>query len=82
VGGACAGAQTCETWAISDAIAPGMSAAVILIEHRWAIPLQAAISAGGGFALEDTWIFPADLAAVGAAAAASGLRRIVAQDSA
>ncbi|HEY6593085.1 MAG TPA: hypothetical protein VI011_03090 [Asanoa sp.] len=74
VGGACAGAQASETWAISDAIPPGASAAVVLVEHRWAIPLRAAVRRAGGFALEDTWVFPADLAAVGAAGAATGWR--------
>ncbi len=72
VGGACAGANTTEPWAISDAIPPGVSAAVVLIEHRWAIPLRAAISSAGGFALEDTWVHPAELAVVGAAGATTG----------
>ena len=72
VGGACAGASTTEPWAISDAIPPGVSAAVVLIEHRWAIPLRAAISSAGGFALEDTWVHPAELAVVGAAGATTG----------
>jgi uncharacterized membrane protein len=74
VGGSCAGAHTSETWAISDAIPPGMSAAVVLIEHRWAVPLRAAITDAGGFALEDTWVHPAELAAVSAAGATTGLR--------
>jgi hypothetical protein len=51
-----------------------MSAAVVLIEHRWAVPLRTAISRAGGFALEDTWVLPADLAAVGAASATTGWR--------
>jgi uncharacterized membrane protein len=67
VGGTCAGAQSGEIWAISDAIPPGTSAAVILLEHRWAIPVQEAIDEAGGFALEDTWVYPAELAAVAAA---------------
>jgi hypothetical protein len=55
-----------EAWAISDAIPAGSNAAVALIEHPWAIPLRGAITRGGGFALEDTWLHPADLIAVGA----------------
>ena len=66
VGGTCAAANTTEPWAISDAIAPGMSAAVVLIEHTWAIPLRTVISNAGGFALEDSWVRPADLATIGA----------------
>lgn len=60
------GPHTREAWAISDAIPAGTSAAVVLIEHRWAIPLRGAITASGGFALEDTWVHPADLIAAGA----------------
>jgi uncharacterized membrane protein len=60
------GSDAGEAWAISDAIPAGTSAAVALIEHRWAIPLREAIVRGGGFALEDTWLHPADLIAVGA----------------
>lgn len=60
------GSDAGEAWAISDAIPAGTSAAVALIEHRWAIPLREAIVGGGGFALEDTWLHPADLLAVGA----------------
>jgi hypothetical protein len=62
-GGSAAG----EAWAITDAIPPGILAAVVVIEHHWAIPLSRAIGCGGGFALEDTWLHPADLIAVGAA---------------
>jgi hypothetical protein len=56
------GANTTEPWAISHAIPPGMSAAIVLIEHPWAIPLRAAISKAGGFALEYTWVHPTELA--------------------
>jgi hypothetical protein len=48
-----------------------MSAAVVLIEHPWAIPLRAAIGRAGGFALEDTWVHPGELAAVAVGAATS-----------
>jgi hypothetical protein len=41
-----------------------------LIEHRWAIPLRDKILANDGIVLADEWIHPADLIAVGAAAAA------------
>jgi uncharacterized membrane protein len=60
------GSDSSEAWAISDAIPAGSYAAVALIEHPWAIPLRGAIVRGGGFALEDTWLHPADLIAVGA----------------
>ena len=51
-------------WAIADAIPLGTTAAVALIEHRWAIPLRDAIGRAGGIPLADTWIHPEDLIAV------------------
>jgi uncharacterized membrane protein len=58
-----------EVWYLADAIPPGSSAAVALIEHTWAIPLRDKIVQAGGIALADEWIHPADLVAVGSAAA-------------
>jgi uncharacterized membrane protein len=55
-----------EAWAISDAIPADACAVVALIEHLWAIPLRGAVTRGGGFALEDTWLHRANLVAVGA----------------
>ena len=56
-------------WDLADAIPEGATAAIALIEHRWAIPLRNKIAAEGGIALADQWIHPADLIAVGAMAA-------------
>jgi uncharacterized membrane protein len=58
-----------EMWDLADAIPEGATAAIALIEHRWAIPLRNKIAAEGGIALADQWIHPADLIAVGAMAA-------------
>ena len=58
-------------WSVADAIPPGATAAVALLEHRWAIPLRDAIRAAGGFPLADSWIHPEDLIALGAVAASS-----------
>lgn len=57
-------------WSIADAIPQGTTAAVALIEHKWAIPLRDAIRAAGGFPLADSWIHPEDLVAYGAAGSA------------
>src|SRR4051812_45057901 len=35
-------------WFLADAIPAGTTAAIALIEHRWAIPLRAAIEGAGG----------------------------------
>lgn len=56
------------TWSIADTIPPGTTAAVALIEHKWAIPLRDAIRGAGGIPLADSWIHPEDLVAYGAAA--------------
>jgi uncharacterized membrane protein len=53
-------------WTIADTIPEGTTAAVALIEHRWAIPLRDAIRSKGGFPLADSWIHPEDLVAIGA----------------
>ena len=50
-----------EVWYVADAIPPGTSAAVAILEHRWAIPLRDAIEAAGGQALADAWLHPSDL---------------------
>ena len=75
--GAEAGAEAVEDgflgdetmWSIADVIPPGTTAAVALLEHRWAIPLRDAIRRAGGVPLADSWIHPEDVVAIGAAAA-------------
>jgi uncharacterized membrane protein len=72
--GAIAGAEAAEdgilgdeaVWSVADAIPAGTTAAVALIEHRWAIPLRDAIRDAGGFPLADSWVHPEDLVALGA----------------
>ncbi len=54
-------------WSIADTIPMGTTAAVALLEHRWAIPLRDSIRGVGGIVLADTWLHPEDLVAVGAA---------------
>jgi|SRR3954451_23421420 len=55
-----------SVWFLADAIPAGTAAAIALIEHRWAIPLRAAIEGAGGHDLVDTWVHPEDLIAIGA----------------
>jgi uncharacterized membrane protein len=69
--GAEAGAESNEIldqdnfWYVEEAIPPGSAAAVVLLEHRWAIPLRASIQSAGGALLADAWVHPQDLVAVG-----------------
>ena len=55
-----------EVWFVADTIPPGTSAAVAIIEHRWAIPLREAIETAGGTPLADAWLHPSDLVEMGA----------------
>ncbi len=54
-----------DVWYVADAIPPGTAAAVALLEHRWAIPLRAAMQGAGGEMLEEAWVHPLDLEAIG-----------------
>jgi uncharacterized membrane protein len=61
-----------DVWYVADAIPPGTSAGIALIEHRWAVPLREAIERAGGVPLADEWVHPEDLVAAGAEAAGTG----------
>jgi hypothetical protein len=54
-----------DVWYVSDAIPPGTAAAVALLEHRWAIPLRGALQGAGGQLLDEAWVHPLDLQAIG-----------------
>ncbi|HSK15067.1 MAG TPA: hypothetical protein VK915_02770 [Gaiellaceae bacterium] len=56
-------------WDVVDDIPNDTAAALILLEHRWAIPLRDAIARAGGFRIGDGFISPFDLVAVGVLAA-------------
>ena len=45
------------------------AAAIILLEHRWAIPLREAVTRASGMPIADKFIHPLDLVAVGLIAA-------------
>ncbi len=59
----------------------GSAAALVLVEHHWAVPLRDAIARAGGFRVSDGFITPADLIAVGllaeAEAGTHSLERVV-----
>jgi hypothetical protein len=58
-----------EVWFVADAIPAGTTAAIAVLEHRWAIPLRDAVIHRGGVPLADTWLHPSDLVALGVEAA-------------
>jgi len=59
-------------WSIADTIPNGVTAAVALLEHRWAIPLRDAIRGAGGMVLADSWVHPEDLIAFGVMSRSEG----------
>ena len=80
VAGAQAGAAAAEdgievfsdetAWDVLEDIPNDSAAALLLLEHEWAIPLRDAIGRAGGFRIADGFISPLDLVAIGLLSAA------------
>ena len=58
-----------EEWDVLADIPNNSAAALILLEHHWAVPLRDAIMRAGGFRIADGFISPLDLVAIGLLAA-------------
>jgi uncharacterized membrane protein len=54
-----------DRWDVLAEIPEDTAAALVLLEHRWAIPLRDAIAQEGGVRLASEFISPLDLVAVG-----------------
>ena len=54
-----------EEWDVLEDIPNDSAAALILLEHHWAVPLRDAIARAGGFRISDGFISPLDLVAIG-----------------
>ena len=54
-----------DSWDVLEDIPNDSAAALILIEHHWAVGLRDAIMRAGGFRISDGFISPLDLVAVG-----------------
>jgi uncharacterized membrane protein len=73
--GAVAGAEAAEdgievfseegAWDVVGDIPNDSAAALLLLEHHWAVPLRDAIARAGGFRLGDGFISPLDLVEIG-----------------
>jgi len=59
-----------EVWDVLEDIPPETAAALILLEHHWAVPLRDAIARANGFRISDGFISPFDLVAIGMLSAA------------
>jgi len=58
-----------EEWDVIEEIPNDSAAALILLEHHWAVPLRDAVARAGGFRISDGFISPLDLVGIGLATA-------------
>ncbi len=58
-----------DAWDVLDDIPNDSAAALVLIEHHWAVPLRDAVMRAGGFRIGDGFISPLDLVDIGLATA-------------
>ena len=70
-----------EAWDVLEDIPNDSAAALILLEHHWAVPLRDAIARAGGFRISDGFISPLDLVAIGLVSAEEA-EQLHAQDTA
>ena len=54
-----------DAWDVLEEIPNDSAAALLLIEHHWAVPLRDAIARAGGFRISDGFISPLDLIKIG-----------------
>jgi uncharacterized membrane protein len=54
-----------EAWDVIEEIPNDSAAALVLIEHHWAVPLRDAVVNAGGFRISDGFISPLDLVEIG-----------------
>jgi len=52
-----------DVWFLADRLPRGAAAAILLIEHRWAVPLREASVEFEAEIFGDAWVHPRDLAA-------------------
>jgi uncharacterized membrane protein len=54
-----------DAWDVIEDIPNDSAAALILLEHHWAVPLRDAVMRAGGFRISDGFISPLDLIEIG-----------------
>jgi len=54
-----------DAWDVLEEIPNDSAAALLLIEHHWAVPLRDSIARAGGFRISDGFISPLDLIEIG-----------------
>ena len=58
-----------DAWDVLEQIPNDSAAALVLIEHHWAVPLRDAVMRAGGYRVADGFISPLDLVEIGLATA-------------
>jgi uncharacterized membrane protein len=54
-----------DVWDVLEDIPPDSAAALLLLEHHWAVPLRDAVMRAGGYRIGDGFISPLDLVELG-----------------
>lgn len=54
-----------DAWDVLEEIPNGSAAAVVMLEHHWAVGLRDAVARAGGFRISDGFISPLDLIGIG-----------------
>ncbi len=70
-----------DAWDVLEEIPNDSAAALVLIEHQWAVPLRDAVMRAGGFRISDGFISPLDLVEIGLVTAEEA-ERLHAQETA
>jgi uncharacterized membrane protein len=61
-----------DAWDVIQEIPNDSAAALLLVEHHWAVPLRDAVMRAGGFRISDGFISPLDLVEIGLVSAEEG----------
>jgi uncharacterized membrane protein len=71
-----------EAWDVLEEIPNGSAAALVLIEHHWAVGLRDALIGAGGYRISDGFISPLDLIGIGLLSAEEAAEQHAATSSA
>jgi len=67
-----------EAWDVLEEIPNGTAAALVLLEHHWAVGLRDAVVRAGGFRISDGFISPLDLVGIGLVTAEDAAEQVAA----
>jgi uncharacterized membrane protein len=70
-----------DAWDVLDDIPNGSAAAVVMLEHHWAVGLRDAVMRAGGFRISDGFISPLDLIGLGLLTAEEAADQLAAESS-